>query len=331
MALLLEAAIGSAAAARAQVGTAGESEETAAAEGGARGGKAREIGWPEAYPDVRIAEMVAAPVLVTTAFVLFTVPEPPEPELGAGNAFDRELQEAFSVRSATYQKAAAITGHAGFYGSMVYRAFDAGVMAGAVRGSWELAWRLAVIDAMAFGLVGSVVWGSQMFVERQRPKDVYCATDPTYEAETRDCAEDSTGANRSFISGHVATAVAGASLTCLHHARFPIYERPWGKRACATHAVAAGVVGAMRSTGDDHWPTDILLGVALGMVAGWVLPRALHYGWDHYGFGEEVRETEGEGEEGARARRGGWDGRPRVFLAPWASHEQGGARLIGMF
>lgn len=71
--------------------------------------------------------------------------------------------------------------------------------------------------------------------------------------------------------------MAGAALTCMHHARMRIYREPkHGKAACGTHAVAAALVAVARSTRSDHWPTDMLAGAALGVVAGWVLPRLLH-------------------------------------------------------
>lgn len=289
-----------------------------------------ELRWPDEYRRVHWAEVVAAPLLIGGAFTMLTVPDPPPDDFGPANSFDRELQEIFSVRNERYRDKIELLGQIGFFGSMTYRAFDDLIMAGAVRGGWDVAWQLAVIDAQAFGLVGTVVWGSQLLVGRQRPSAHFCENSnyPNYQNEVS-CDPTSDRANRSFISGHFAVGVAGASLTCMHHARFPIYRGEWGKVACAAQSVMTGVVGVARTTGDHHWPTDMLMGGALGFVAGWVIPRALHYGFDDYGFDVDPSDDEEEQGESEFADRA--PDHFRITGLPWFGRGHAGARVMGIF
>lgn len=83
-----------------------------------------------------------------------------------------------------------------------------------------------------------------------------------------DCSD-----NRSFPSGHTATAFAGAELMRL------TYGNTWG---VAGYTVAAGVA-AMRMAGRHHWLSDCIAGAGIGILsaraATWLLPlerRLLH-------------------------------------------------------
>lgn len=279
------------------------------------------LSWPESTPRVHPAEAVAAPLAVGLAFTLYLAPPSPPTDGRAITAFDRSLQERIQLDRGTGRDVIARIGDAGFYGTFLYRAFDDLVMAGAVRGSWDVAWQLAVIDAIAFGIVGSVTWGAQALYGRQRPEYTFCeenigADDPRCEGGDR--------TNRSLISGHFATAVAGASLTCLHHGRMRIYgNQRRGRTACVTHTLAAATVGISRSLAGSHWPTDIISGAGLGLLAGWVVPRLLHYGWDSFGFGNGQWAADG----GARRSAP----RLRIAVAPQVSGREVGLSAIGVW
>jgi len=275
--------------------------------------------WPRGTREVGVGEAIAAPVIVGTAFTLYLAPPSPPTDGRSLTTFDRELEESLYLENDRARTAVEWIGEIGFYGTFAYRAFDDLVMAGAVRGSWDVAWQLAVIDSISLGLVGAVTWGSQALYGRQRPEYTFCedqrgADDPRCEGGDR--------TNRSLISGHLGNAVAGASLTCLHHGRMRIYENQTrGKAACVTHALMAVTVGVSRAFAGSHWPTDLLAGSALGFVAGWVVPRLLHYGWDSFGFGN------GQWDETASSEASSL----RVAVVPNAGRRRVGLSAIGMW
>jgi membrane-associated phospholipid phosphatase len=234
--------------------------------------------WDPSLRRLHPVEYAIGPVLIGGAFAAYTIPDEPGFDFAAGNRFDQAIQDRVSVRSRTYRSVANAIGDVGFYGSMVYRGAEDLFVVGLARRGWPVASHFLAMDTMAFGLVGAVVWGSQVFIGRQRPAPYYCATDPSYVDELGSC--NRYGETRSFLSGHFGAAVAGASLTCLYHRRFQIYRRPRaGAGACGTTIALAVLTGVSRLTGDGHWMTDMLGGGALGFVAGWVLPRAMLFGF----------------------------------------------------
>ena len=110
---------------------------------------------------------------------------------------------------------------------------------------------------------------------RVRPVEKGCATDPDYASK----CSDPVALNQSFVSGHTAVAFTGAGLTCAHHRHLPLY----GGGApdvliCAATLAAASATGVLRIVSDDHYSTDVLLGMSLGLASGWLLPELLHYG-----------------------------------------------------
>lgn len=240
--------------------------------------------WDPSLRRLRPWEYAIGPVLIAGAFTMYLALPDPDYDFSYGIRFDRVVQDAISVRSDTYRRIADVIGDVGFHGSMIYRGLEDIFVVGLARDGWPVASQLVGIDTMAFGLVGAVVWGSQVFIGRQRPSAYYCQTEPGYAEQFGGCTRY--GANRSFLSGHFAAAVAGASLTCLYHDRFQIYRRPRaGRGACGATIAMAVLTGIARSTADGHWATDMVGGGALGFLAGWVLPRAVLFG---FGDDDEV-------------------------------------------
>src|SRR5690606_18909789 len=77
-----------------------------------------------------------------------------------------------------------------------------------------------------------------------------------------------------------ATVLTAAGLTCTHHAHLPLYGGGWGESmACGLMIGAAAFTGYGRLQSGKHYPSDLVLGLGLGTLAGWVMPRALHYGF----------------------------------------------------
>jgi membrane-associated phospholipid phosphatase len=274
--------------------------------------------WEPSIRRLRPWEFVIGPALITAAFVAYLVPPEPSLDFAGDDRFDLWLQDRLSVRSSGVRRAADVLADIGFFGSMVYRGSEDLFVVGLARNGWPVASHFIAMDTMAFGLVGAVVWGSQTFIGRQRPSAYYCERDPAYAAEFGAQCERY-GATRSFLSGHFASAVAGASLTCLYHGRFPIYRRPRaGPGACGTTIAFAVVTGISRSIGDGHWMTDILGGGALGFLAGWVLPRAVLFGF-------------GDPDDDEAALSAGRASRVVVHLEPFADRASGGLRARGAF
>jgi hypothetical protein len=247
---------------------------------------------------------------------------PPSLDFRGGTTFDRKIQDAIEPRSQTYRTTSDVIGGIGFGGAMAYRGFEDLVMAGAVRGGWDVAWQMMVIDSIAFGMVASVVWGLQVGVGRERPRHLFCRTDEGYRQDFPDCNPG--GSNRSFISGHLATAVTGAALTCVHHRHLGIYEPGGAKAACGIATGMAALTSVARGTSGWHWTTDLIMGAGLGVVAGWLVPRLLHYGFDRPALGSATREnaTEGEGDGSASVK---------LMVAPQLGRQRGALKLVGVF
>ena len=246
------------------------------------------LAWPTQYRRVHWSEAVAAPLVIAGSFTLYLAGPTPDQDATAVTAFDRNLGRRLRVTGSGRGPLQKI-GDVGYLGTFAYRIVDDLLIAGAIRGGWDVAWQLLVIDSLSLGLVGATAFVGQVAFGRQRPEYYFCD-----EAGGEDC-DGGSGENRSFISGHHAIAVAGAALTCMHHARFRIYRtKRSGRAACASHAAVAAMVGVSRLMVEKHWPTDVLLGSAVGMIAGWVVPRLLHYGFREHGHGHGQWDESGE-------------------------------------
>lgn len=277
-----------------------------------------ELSWPEDIRHLHWSEYVVAPLLVGGAFSLYLLPPSPSTDGSNLTGFDLSIQRRIRIENEGGRSFVKALGNIGFIGTFAYRAFDDLVMAGAVRGGWDVAWQLAVIDATAFGFSGAVTWGAQALYGRQRPSYHFCEEEMG--VGHPDC-DDGDRTNRSLISGHLSISVTGAALTCLHHSRLRIYgNQRRGRAACVSHAVMAGLTGIARATRDDHWATDIFMGTALGVVSGWLIPRLLYYGFDEFGFGHGNWDEDGQ----TRSRSS-----LRVAVVPQVSANQAGLGAMG--
>lgn len=222
---------------------------------------------------------VTGGVLLGSFAVLIWGPEPPDNWRG-GTKFDNFLGDGVRLDDPSLADQAATVSDALYFGSMAYRLVDNVGVAGIGYGDWYLARQMAMIDLESFSVVALAVFGSQVFVGRQRPEYNDCsnAAEPCPNSSSR---------FRSFIAGHPATVLTAAGLTCTHHARMPLYGGGWGDTlACGMMIGAAGFTGATRVLAGKHYPSDLLLGYGIGAFAGFVLPRALHYGFSDDGYYE---------------------------------------------
>jgi len=219
-------------------------------------------------------------VLLGSFAVLIWGPEPPDNWRG-GTKFDDLLGDGVRLDDPSLADQAATVSDALYFGSMAYRLVDTLGVAGVGYGDWYLARQMAMIDLESFSVVALAMFGSQVFVGRQRPEYNERCSNPA------EPCSSSSARFRSFIAGHPATVLTAAGLTCTHHAHLPLYGGGWGDAlACGVMIGAAGFTGATRVLAGKHYPSDLLLGFGLGAFAGFVLPRALHYGFSDEGYYE---------------------------------------------
>lgn len=140
------------------------------------------------------------------------------------------------------------------------------------RGNLHVAARLTAINLHAMALNGVVSRLGHVTVGRERPDVPPCNQDEEY---SWGCNR---GPNNSFPSGHTSAAMTGAGLTCAHHTELPLYGSLVADlAACLTVSATATTGAVLRIVADRHYATDVLAGAALGWVAGFALPKLLHY------------------------------------------------------
>lgn len=282
---------------------------------------ASEVRWREQWPRVRWWEYAGTASLMTAAFLLrFAGPEPPDNWRG-GVLFDDAILGAVAIEDERAARGVELTTDVLFYGAMTYRLIDAVAVPLLGYQDPELALQMGMIDLGAFSVQAIVLWGSQTLVGRTRPLVSRCEELPPEMRQERCSVPPRLGRQRSFIAGHPATGFTAAGLTCQHHRHIPLYGG-WGDTAaCATTLVAATVNGVGRVLAQQHYPTDLLLGIALGTFSGWVVPGLLHYG-----FGAPQSEP-----GGAAARRGSAPSSWSMYVLPDVRENALGARLLGLF
>jgi membrane-associated phospholipid phosphatase len=264
---------------------------------------------------VQTWEAIAAPTVIAGSLALRYLGPSPEPSFYGGILFDDAIRDSISLGQGARDTLDVIA-DVSFYGSMVYSGLDPLVVGLVHENAWDVSWNMFVMNAEAFAIVGAVTWGAQVFVGRPRPGRTDCDTEQEVAADP-ECADTDEG-NRSFISGHFAAAVANAGLTCHHHLAMPLYGGGAQEVVvCGAMIVLAGLNGYGRIVNDNHYPTDAVLGLGLGLFAGVAVPYWLHYSEPDTGDG--VRDD-------APDRPG-----MRAVLLPTFSTTGAGLQLQGQF
>ncbi len=255
--------------------------------------------------------------LGATAIGFRSAPLDTQPNVTSGFLMDDPIRDAVGLEDPNAFLAWKAAGDWPYRVAMGWSMVDV-VTAGAVHGNWDTAMEMMLIDLEAFAISGAVIWTSQFFVRRERPLTRHCDAGIPI-ADELSC--DEPGSNRSFIGGHTALTTTAAALTCLHHEKLPLWGGGLADDAvCATWIAAAGTVFVSRTVTEKHYFTDNLLGATLGVFAGYVVPKALHYG-----FGTPDGD-EDDAEEIA------FDGTPRLLgpsFAPTANGEGFSIGLVG--
>lgn len=128
------------------------------------------------------------------------------------------------------------------------------------------AYDMATDAAEAFSLTLLLTTGTKVIAGRERPFVQECDGSPPGDAS---CGSSSR--KLSFFSGHASTAATGAGLAC----SYAIKRKTWGESRiarftpCALGIGAALTTGALRIVSDEHWGSDVIVGLLVGATVGY--------------------------------------------------------------
>lgn len=266
------------------------------------------VAWNDAWPRFRATEaIVTGAMLLPIAGALFLYPNPDD-NLHGGFLFDNAARDAVVLDNASARDRAAQLSNLPYLGLLAFPLLvDTALVTAGIHGAGDVALEMLAMDLESFAISGAISLTFQK-LGRVRPSEKGCASDPNYAPK----CDNPVAMNQSFLSGHTSIAFTGAGLTCAHHRNLPLYGGGWPDVAiCVAALAAASTTGALRLMSDNHYASDVLLGVGVGLASGWVLPEWLHYGGDGSADAGAAEDAAGAG-TGARGERGAR--RPRGFL-----------------
>jgi membrane-associated phospholipid phosphatase len=231
--------------------------------------------WNPTWPRFRPTEVaLTSGLILQVAAVTFLYPAP-EANWRGGILFDDAVRGALRLPTKAARARADQVSDAIYYGLLAYPlVVDAGIVAGGIHRSGDVALQLMAMDLEAYAFSGAIALSAEK-LGRVRPEERECKKDAGY---SDDCGHPAQ-LNASFMSGHTTMAFTGAGLICAHHLNLPLYGGGAPDTlACVTALTAAATAGAMRVAADKHYTTDVLLGMAVGLFGGYGLPTLLHYG-----------------------------------------------------
>ena len=230
--------------------------------------------------------------------------EPKHADWSSHNGFDESIRNALRLHSRSAQNAVGTIGD-GLMGVLIAEPIvDSFVTLGYRDRRWDTLWQTSVINLESFTFTALVSSVMQNSIKRERPFQ-------------RDCPDGSCVGeqpNRGMPSGHVAFAFTGAGLYCTQHEYLSTYDPATEHALCYASLGLAAADGVARIVADRHYATDVLVGSALGLFSGFLLPRLLHYYWSDHDSGSRSPKS-GEGTSFLQ----------RVSLSPQVSN--GGGRL----
>ena len=234
------------------------------------------VAWKPEWRRFDWIEGVATAGLITASFVEDKYLDGQSaPRWTGAFLFDNQFRAVFRGRSDHAQQVATKYADIGYATLSFFPYFDVAIAFGVHR-SPDVALQMFLIDAQSFGVTASVTTFTKWIVARQRPYARGCAPGDTVGIHGCGTSYDNTG----FFSGHTSASFTGAALTCVHHQHLPLYGSALADGwACAWAITGATATAAMRMVSDDHYLSDVLAGAALGILSGYVLPSALHYGF----------------------------------------------------
>ncbi len=236
------------------------------------------VRWDPSWQPFQPWQYVTTAAMLGGSLALRFLGPRPEARWDEGILFDDAFIDAFAVRSDPARERWVAVGDVAMYGALAWLTLDAAVVAAIARDAPYVGLQMGLIDLQSLSFVMAVLWTSQLIAGRRRPLELQC-NDPEFAAIEPTCDPDDSERHRGFIAGHTAVTLAAAGLTCMHHGHMPLYGEPWDSIACGAGVALAAVNGASRIVTENHYATDLVLGIGLGAFAGWAIPAALHYGW----------------------------------------------------
>jgi membrane-associated phospholipid phosphatase len=248
----------------------------------------QEVAWQPQWSAVHWAEYPLVVAAITLPFWGgLLVPPQDEARVRGGILIDEPIRDVLYLESVQGREDADLISDIIWPIVKNYSLIDLWFVVPVLHEEPALAWKMTWIHAEAMGIAAVLTWPIGRFTGRERPIGADCDRDSSY---STDCEIDNR--YRSFFSGHVATAVAGAGLTCVHHQNLPIYGDGWANHIpCIASIGGAAAVGVLRIMADKHYFSDVLIGAVVGFGAGYLWPSLVRYRGDAEESGNGTRAT----------------------------------------
>jgi membrane-associated phospholipid phosphatase len=230
-------------------------------------------------------------------------PDTSAPNRG-GVLFDDDVRDALRLRNSGDRQFARDTSDFFLSTVIAYPYFvDSLLVASWYRQSPRIGMQMALIAAEAAVVTYSLQTAANVISSRERPFGRECGDE--VDPESDDCVADNRF--KSFLSGHTSQSFAAAGVTCVFHAKMPLYGGNTDWIPCASSLTLAAATGTLRVVSDQHYATDVVSGALLGAGVGVGLPLLLHF---HGSTPERTAES-----------------KLRVFVVPTTS----GVQAVGVF
>ncbi len=263
---------------------------TALASSSAHADQEPTVQWNERWPRVRLIEVIDIALLTVGSILIHQSPYQKTARWKGPILFDKPARSFLKLDTAHGQEAAANVSDY-LYKGMVLAPYvvDNYLVALGVHQNADVALQMTLINMQSLGLSGVISLGAQHLVGRARPYTDDCPEGGVGPTKTGFSTCGDSADNQSFYSGHAAAAFTMAGLTCVHHQHLPLYGGGVPDAVvCGVMLAAATTTGLTRIMADRHWTSDVLLGTAVGLFNGYLLPAWLHYG---FGSGAQVQTT----------------------------------------
>jgi len=260
--------------------------------------------WDRAYARFGVVDAIVTGLGGAATLAMAILPPIEKNRRAGGILFDEDARNALRAPTFEGRYVARDSSDVILSLSTTYPFFvDALISAWWFRGNADVARQMALIDAEALAITGTLQGVTNVLAARERPYGRTCGGETP--EDSVDCTM--TGRYRSFFSGHAAFTFTAAGLVCSHHLELGLLgNRAADITSCVASFVGAGAAATLRVVGDMHYASDVLLGAVVGTSVGLAVP------WLHYhGF-----------------RAGGRAGGVEVRLVPSTN---GGASLMGTF